>query len=155
MYNNMNTNKTNDYLIEIAQAIKEDNGRKLKVVTSRPKNFFFKLLSYFTGRVNVDFYTVNETTKVPFLLHSFADARYDNAICNMYIRLLNKETGAENSYTVEWTQRQCYSGKSYSVGETQISYFTAHNERQLLDKFFTGKNENEYLIYSIKLNPMS
>ena len=54
------------------------------------------------------------------------------------------------SYTVEWCKIQ--HGR---LGTTNISYFYCKNAKEVVNKFYHGKTEDNYEIYNIKLNPIS
>jgi len=62
---------------------------------------------------------------------------------------VKSHTGIKNcsSFTVIWTKRGEYN--------TFKSYFYAENVRRLLDKFFFDKNEDEYVIHQVIMNPIS
>jgi len=53
----------------------------------------------------------------------------------------------EVSHTVIWTKR--------GEASTYKSYFYASNMRKVIDKFYHDKNELDYIIYEIKVNPIS
>lgn len=53
----------------------------------------------------------------------------------------------EFSHTVLWAKK----GESSHYK----SYFYATNARKALDKFFYDKSESEYIIYEVKINPIS
>ncbi len=52
-----------------------------------------------------------------------------------------------NTYTVVWLRK----GDS----KTQTSYFTGSNMRDVLAKFYHNKDDDDYIIYELKLNPES
>lgn len=60
----------------------------------------------------------------------------------------NKET--IDSFTVMWAKKE--NGR---LGSTNISYFFCHDIKEVVDKFFSGKSLKDYVIYEIKLNPIS
>jgi hypothetical protein len=62
---------------------------------------------------------------------------------------VKSHTGIKNcsSFTVIWTKRGEYN--------TFKSYFYAESVRRLLDKFFFDKNEDEYVIHQVIMNPIS
>ncbi len=53
----------------------------------------------------------------------------------------------EFSHTILWGKR--------GEPQTYKSYFYSTNARKALDKFFYDKSELEYIIYQVKLNPIS
>lgn len=54
----------------------------------------------------------------------------------------------EFSHTIIWS-------KVGEGGKTYKSYFYAKNARKALDKFFYDKDEDAYIIYEVKINPVA
>ena len=57
---------------------------------------------------------------------------------------------SNRSFTVKWNKIE--KGR---LGETNTSYFYCKNAKEVTDKFYHGKVEEEYDIYSIQQNPIS
>ncbi len=56
------------------------------------------------------------------------------------------DKSSENNYTVTWEK---------VGGTTQNSYFTGQDVYDVLNKFYFQKIKEEYIIFNIKLNPVS
>ena len=66
-----------------------------------------------------------------------------------YLTKLQTKPNDFFSYKVIWYK------KSVSPNELQTSYFYVTNMKELIDKFYEHKDVNEFIIYSISLNPLS
>ena len=64
-----------------------------------------------------------------------------------FINNNKKKNTKSNSYTVEWYKK--------NEAKTVKSYFYAESIETLMKKFNYDKIENDYTIFSIKLNPIS
>lgn len=67
-----------------------------------------------------------------------------NEVIN-YLKLIKK---SGSSYTVRWRKK----GEHMPL---QSSYFYCDNILQVVDRFFTDKNVDEYVVDEIKMNPIS
>ncbi len=90
--------------------------------------------------------TINPIHEQEFLLKEFVDFTEERVLKNA-IAYLEKERHEENSYTVIWTK--------VSSSRTNTSYFSADDMEEVLKKFFKDKVKKQYIIYEIKLNPIS
>lgn len=61
---------------------------------------------------------------------------------------INIKMPYENSYTIEWK-------KNGQEEKTIKSYFVGKNMFDILEKFYYKKDDNNYTIFSIKLNPIA
>jgi len=66
----------------------------------------------------------------------------------IYIKTHRKEY---NSFTVTWAKKI----KGSDDTKPAPSVFYCNSIRQVLDKFFDGKDEDMYIIYEIKMNPIA
>jgi hypothetical protein len=149
--------ETNKIIIELEDKISElvfsDNGRKLR--------FDYKSIDYEVSIDNLESaqpqyrkvnrkqvlaYTYNLQNDETFVLRTSVGDTYESALADIlsYVRTHKREM---NSYTVVWTKR--------GLREKQESYFYCNDVIEVVNKFFEGKDKLEYIIYSIKLNPIS
>jgi len=56
-----------------------------------------------------------------------------------------------NSFTVVWAKKQNQAHQT----KPEPSIFYCNSIRHVLDKFYDGKDEDMYIIYEIKMNPIS
>lgn len=96
--------------------------------------------------VTLNLITINPRHDETFLFHTTAGPDKLSALQAMQ-EYAEKKHGKKQSYTVQWAQK----GKS----ELQVSYFRARSMYEVLDKFFHGRNADEYTIFSIQLNPVA
>lgn len=54
---------------------------------------------------------------------------------------------AVNSYTVQWVSKD-------KPTESILSYFTGSSMLSALDKFYHGREEKDFVVYTCKLNPI-
>jgi hypothetical protein len=98
----------------------------------------------------VSVFTFNPTTKEHFLVKE-VNYRPSFEVClNEILDYMINMKVSHKSFTVLWTKLE--NGR---LGKTNTSYFYCKNAKEVTDKFYHGKNEEEYEIYSIKLNPIS
>ncbi|MDP5170793.1 MAG: hypothetical protein NWR72_11150 [Bacteroidia bacterium] len=90
--------------------------------------------------------TINPRHDETFLFHTTEGKDKLEALQQMLEYVEAKHT-KKQSYTVQWAQK----GKA----ELQVSYFRARNMYEVLDKFFHGRNADEYTLFSIQLNPIA
>jgi len=92
--------------------------------------------------------TYNPIKKETFLLIEIPciDFIYGLKQVKEWVLSHNIGTG-EVSHTILWTKI----GDSH----TYMSHFYAKNVRKALDKFFYDKDESKYIVYEIKMNPIS
>jgi len=96
----------------------------------------------------IDLYIIthNPIHKIPFLFLKTWGVTEETALENALIELEHPNKGNENPYTIVWEK----------IGEnTQKSYFSGYSMYEILDKFYYGKNPKEYIIFEVKLNPIS
>ena len=100
-------------------------------------------------KAEVSAFTTNNTTKETFLLKSvIADTHVE--CLQKILTFLEKESQTLSTFTVNWTKRE--NGR---LGSYNTSYFSCHDIVEVINKFFTGKNVRDYVIYNIKLNPIA
>ncbi len=120
---------------EIAAFIIKDNG-----ATAHFKYEEFK------DNFKVSAYTVNNSNKEMFLLKSTEAFSCQEALADIltYVKSLK----GMSSFTVKWN-------KTVSDLPVQTSYFYCHDITDVVNKFFSDKNIVDYVVYEIKLNPLS
>ena len=125
----------------ITDLIKADNGSNV--------NFVYSLQIVKPGELekthNVKVITQNKITREFFLLVSMYGNSPEDALNKAFEWLQTHKTNY-NSYSVIWLKMP--------DGNTTTSYFYAKDMREVLDKFFDGKDENRYNIFEIKQNPI-
>lgn len=96
--------------------------------------------------VQLNLVTINPRHDETFLFHTTEGADKLEALQQM-LDYVEKKHSKKLSYTVQWAQK----GKA----ELQVSYFRARTMYEVLDKFFHGRNQDEYTIFSVHLNPVA
>jgi len=91
--------------------------------------------------------TYNPVTEETFLLKSTIAKTKEIALKKIF-DILKKQKG-ENSFTVKWAK------KGDNTEGIIDSYFFVHDVLDVVENFFHGKNPEEYIVYEIKLNPIS
>jgi hypothetical protein len=102
-----------------------------------------------TKIAKVSAYTFNPNTGETFLLKEESSKTPLEAlqkICD-YVES-NKEN--MDSFTVNWSKKE-----NGTLGSYNTSYFYCHDITEVISKFFAGKSVKDYVIYEIKLNPIS
>lgn len=96
---------------------------------------------------SVAVYTYNSKTKEFFLLMTVSGTNNVSCLEEIlaYVTIHKNEM---NSYTVLWSRK----GENTPINS---SYFYCKNVVELTEKFFAGKDPAGYIIYEIKLNPIS
>jgi hypothetical protein len=91
--------------------------------------------------------THNPIHKTAFLFSKDWGLTEENALENLIKELHHPNKKKEEfTFTVTWEK----------VGSTtQNSYFSGTDMYDVLDKFYHGKNPKEYVIFNVKLNPIS
>lgn len=127
----------------IAHAIFTDNGAETQFAYVANKNWLgMKLDPEWTVRV----FTKNKRTGVQFLLKEVITPIVDQGLMDIlyYLTTLKEEN---DSFTVEWIQK----GKKQDVPEK--SYFYCKDIVEVLEKFYDNHERDEFIVYSIKVNP--
>lgn len=90
-------------------------------------------------------YTHNIKTGETFLLKSSYSITKEKALEQIleYVKTMH----GLSSFTVKW--------KKAGDNDVYTSYFYCHDVTDVVKKFFTGKDVIDYIIYEIKLNPLS
>ncbi len=97
----------------------------------------------------VSAYTFNPLTKEFFLLHTVFSK--DKIRClEALLEYVKSHNANCNSFTVTWGRRNY---ESSSVRKREVSYFYAESVKDVVDKFFAGKDVTAYIVWEIKLNP--
>jgi len=123
---------------EIAAFITKDNGATVH----------FKYEETHNHKHRVSAYTVNNSNKEMFLLKSVETYLPKDALDDIltYVKSLK----GMSSFTVKWNKNLCPSDLPI-----QTSYFYCHDITDVVNKFFSDKNIADYVVYEIKLNPIS
>ena len=120
---------------DIASFINKDNGATVH----------FEYATSPSINEQVSAFTVNATTKEPFLL-KWASGKTKEEALESVLSYVKEQKGL-SSFTVIW--------KKIDVNKTETSYFYCHDVRDVIDKFFTKKDSADYIIYEIKMNPIA
>jgi len=99
-----------------------------------------------TNSIKLDTFTYNPKKKETFLLKSVSDVNKIECLKKI-MRFLELMKNNMASYTVEW--------RKIGGGETEVSYFYAHNPLEVLQTFYVGKEIEEYIVSLVKMNPMA
>lgn len=100
----------------------------------------------------VDAYTVNPKSEETFLLKSESEKTKEKALKKI-LEYLKKQKG-ESPFSVMWVKK----GDSKDENLTKhinVSHFYCHDILGVVERFFNGKNPEDYVIYEIKLNPIA
>jgi len=97
-------------------------------------------------KVTLELITINPKHDQSFLFHSVIGADKVEAL-NSLLDYVDKHFRKEQSYSVQWAQK--------GGGELHTSYFRARDMYDVLDKFYHGREKDEYLIFTITLNPIA
>lgn len=97
-------------------------------------------------QTRLDLITINPRHDQSFLFHSISGESKVHALERM-LEYVSQKLRQERSYTVQWVKK----------GETELqtSYFRASDMADVLKKFAYGRNIEDYVIFSITLNPMA
>lgn len=99
-------------------------------------------------QLNVLAFTQNLETGEKFLLKSVVGDNMEE--CLTKILDFVKKSNPYNTFTVNWSKIE--NGR---IGKQNTSFFYCHDMLEVTKKFFTGKSTKDYIIYEIKLNPIS
>lgn len=105
-------------------------------------NFIFK-------QAEVVAFTTNKTTGEKFLLKSSLGETHAEALQKI-LDFVNKSKNTFQTFTVHWTKIE-----NGNLGSYNTSFFYCHDMLEVVNKFFVGKSPKDYVIYDIKLNPIS
>ncbi len=106
----------------------------------------FKYEPSIENTVELSIITHNPVHKTDFLLYKSWGLTEQLALESAY-RYLSTHRNEEQVFTVQWKRK----GNT----TTNTSYFSGHDMSEVLDKFYHGKNKREFIIFYIKLNPIS
>jgi hypothetical protein len=128
---------------KISSSIRSDNGCYV--------HFDYTPLS--SIRITVSATTYNPVSKETFLLKSFiGEGEMEIGVCDglskilKYVETHKKEN---HSFTIVWSKKREYPGSKTT------SYFYCNDITDAIDKFFSGKEKEDYIIFEVKLNPIS
>ena len=141
----MNENKIIEEKIKL---IIEEEGNKVsfKYDWINPPSsiqFEYKMLA------EVKAFTHNTQTGETFLLKSVSADTHIQCLVKI-LEYLEHTKKSMNTYTVNWSRVE-----NGSLGTYNTSYFYCHDVIEVVNKFFSGKNIRDYIIYEIKLNQLS
>ena len=91
--------------------------------------------------------TRNTETKETFILRVVED-KTKEACLNQVIHYLDVIKPSLSPFTVVWK-------KKGEGTERQSSYFYCNDVLEVAENFFTGKRREEYIVYSVEMNPIS
>lgn len=120
-----------------------------KLVAIEGKTIHFEYNESTIGYFEVIVYSFNSKFGETFLLKRVVGVTYELALAEIlnYVEHSKKTMG---SYTVTWSKKV-----NGNLTETNISYFYCQNLYEVLDKFYFNKDIFDYVIFNIKLNPIS
>lgn len=124
----------------ISEYIREDNGCSVH-------------FEYNTSNIDGSLKSIRATTFNPkkqetFLLMEIPCSEKEEGLKYIWEWVRSHSTSKDNSsFTVVWIKK--------GEHKTFKSYFYAENVRKVLDKFFFDKNESEYVIQQVYMNPIS
>lgn len=95
--------------------------------------------------VRLELITINPKHDQSFLFHSVVAPNKLKALGDLFDYVL-QTFRKEQSYTVQWAKKE---------GELHTSYFRARDMFEVLEKFYHGRVKDDYLIFSITLNPIA
>ena len=96
--------------------------------------------------INLNLITINPRHDETFLFHTTQGADKLSALQQM-LEYVEMKHAKKQSYTVQWAQK--------GTADLQTSYFRARSMYEVLDKFFHGRNAEEYTVFSVQLNPIA
>ena len=153
----MNTESLTKYQLErkIAEIIHKDNGCTAHFIWEYKPN---KVVSTVIGFLELKVVTLNPSHATHFLLHKVKKNLYENVnvedLCCVILQevikiLQTKEDSTIIHYAIGWRDRT----KEAIKFTTITSYFSGNSFKEIIDKFFFEKNENDIIIDSITLLP--
>ena len=125
---------------EIKELIQSDNKCQVRFIYNKRDNVTH----------TVDVITINPLTGESFLMHSALSDGNNHIKALEHIKYYLEERKKDNHcYAVSWKK----------VGEAipNVSYFYGHDMREVLKKFYSGKEnvEDNYVIDNVKLSPVA
>tara|TARA_A100001011_G_C13999811_1_gene710851 strand:+ start:288 stop:761 length:474 start_codon:yes stop_codon:yes gene_type:complete len=155
----METEKLTKYQLErkISEAIHKDNGSAAHFIWEYKPN---KVVSTVIGFLELKVVTLNPTHTTHFLLHRVEKNLYNNVnIQDLYCAILQevidifilkqKSDSPLLHYAVGWRDRTNPDIKFKTI----TSYFSGKSFKEIMEKFFFEKNENDIIIDSVTLLP--
>lgn len=97
--------------------------------------------------VALELITINPIHEQSFLLHTIKGLDKLEALNKMQ-EYVEQKYESESSYTIQWMDKE-------GDNKLHTSYFRGHNIYEILDKFYYGREQNSYKIFSINLNPVA
>ncbi|TAE47498.1 MAG: hypothetical protein EAZ89_17750 [Bacteroidetes bacterium] len=133
--------KSTDLNLEIAR-LQKDIGRKLDVSLD---NLIFNY-SASGDHIKLELFTINPRHDQSFLFHTVMGKDKVEALEQLLDYVL-KTHNKERSYTVQWSKK--------GAGELHTSYFRARDMYDVLEKFYRGREKDEYVVFSVTMNPIA
>lgn len=140
----MTLTRTIELEAEISATIHKDNNCTV--------TFDYSIGEGITDRASkVSAYTFNPLTEEFFLLYTVFGKDKIRCLESLlvYVQTHTKEM---SSYTVSWSRKVLGSVGSMR-SKVNVSYFYGKNVKDVIDKFFAGKDPDMYYVWEIKLNP--
>jgi hypothetical protein len=136
----METSKTLWLENAISEYIREDNGCSV--------HFEYNTSNVDNSLKSIRAITFNPKKNESFLLMEIACSDKESGLLSIWewVKSHSSNKGC-SSFTIIWSKR----------GEpgTYKSYFYSENARKAINKFFFDKDENEYIVYEVVMNPIS
>lgn len=130
-----------DINLEIAR-LQKDISRKLDLSLD---HLIFNYLQL-DASLRLELFTINPRHDQSFLFHAIEGRDKVDALEKMLDYVL-KNYNRERSYTVQWAKK--------GGGELHTSYFRARDMYEVLEKFYKGRDRDDYTVFSITLNPIA
>lgn len=128
---------------KISETIKQDNNRSVHFEYNKSLvNEHGMILKPF----KVSAWTFNNINNESFLLKCEEGESYADCLFKI-LDWLENVPKSKDYFTVRW--------KKIGVDGLNVSYFQCKDVIELVEKFYEGKNINEYQIFEIKMNPIS
>ena len=100
-------------------------------------------------RAKVSAFTLNSITQETFLLKEVIGETHLECLTKI-LEYVEHTKETMNSFTIHWSKKE-----NGGLGSYNTSYFYCHHILEAMDKFFLNKDVRDYVIYDVKLNPIS
>ena len=156
----MDSNKINKYKLErkISDLIYKDNKCTAHFIWKYNTKGNYGDVVDIVGSLELKVITLNPVHETHFLLHKIKKNLYENEnIEDLYCKILQevinilekKKDSTIFHYAISWRDISNDALKFNTV----TSYFSGKNFKEIMEKFFFEKNENDIIIASVTLSP--
>lgn len=123
----------------ISKVVFNDNKRSVR--------FDYKSLDQ-VSKKEVFAYTHNTDNGETFILKVVTCDTFESGLMEI-LKYVENHKKTMSSFTVNWSK------KGEGVYKPEVSYFYCEDMVEVMSKFFNGKDRSDYIIYEVKLNPIS